>query len=101
MSELRVLNDPAARRYRLLSGEQEVGYIEYDPVGEQSILIKHTEVAVQHEGKGYGSELMRKALDDIRSRKLTVIPICPYALNFIRRHREYVDLVRAEMRATL
>jgi hypothetical protein len=101
MPELELVNDTAARRYRLLLGAEEVGFIEYDPIGEHSILIKHTEVPTQHEGKGYGSELVRRALDDVRSQGKTVVPICPYALDFVRRHREYADLVHADMRRTV
>jgi predicted GNAT family acetyltransferase len=101
MQALELVNDAAARRYRLMLGTDEVGFIEYDPIGEHSILIKHTEVKSQHEGKGYGSELVRRALDDVRSQGRTVVPICPYALNFVRRHREYADLVQADMRRVL
>jgi uncharacterized protein len=101
MQELELVNDAAARRYRLLRGTEEVGFIEYDPIGEHSILIKHTEVPTQHEGKGYGSELVRRVLDDVRSQGKTVVPICPYALNFVRRHREYIDVVQADMRRTI
>ncbi|MGH8534463.1 MAG: GNAT family N-acetyltransferase [Gammaproteobacteria bacterium] len=73
--------------YQLLLDDAEVGYIEYDPVRELSILIKHTEVLPEHEGKGYGSQLVRRVLDDIHSQTKTVIPICPYAMNYVRRHR--------------
>lgn len=99
--EVKLVNDATARRYRLLLGDNEVGFIEYDPIGDSSILIKHTEVAREHEGKGYGSELVRRALEDARSQGKTVIPICPYALNYVRRHREYIDIVRADMRSTI
>jgi uncharacterized protein len=101
MGKTEFLNDAEARRYRLLLDGAEVGFIEYDPIGDSSILIKHTEIAREHEGKGLGSQLVRRALDDIRNRGLTVFPICPYALNFIRNHREYRDLVRAEMRGSI
>lgn len=101
MQELELVNDAAAGRYRLLLGTEEIGFIEYDPIGEHSILIKHTEVAKQHEGKGYGSQLVRRVLDDVRSQGKTVVPICPYALNFVRRHREYIDVVQADMRRTI
>ena len=101
MSDPTVVNDPAAGRYRLLLDGAEIGHVEYDPIGQVSILIKHTEVARGHEGKGYGSQLVRHALDDIRARHLTVVPICPYTLDFIRRHREYVDLVQDDMRKTI
>lgn len=101
MDDIAVDNDPAAGRYRLRVNGAEVGFIEYDPIGQAAVLIKHTEVSPAHEGKGYGSQLVRGALDDIRARGLTVVPICPYTLGFIRKHREYVDLVRADMRGTV
>ncbi len=101
MADLKVTDDREARRYRLTVDGVEVGYLEYDPIGETSLLIKHTEVQPGHEGKGYGGSLVRHVLDDLRARGLTVVPICPYTLDFIRKHREYVDVVRAEMRATI
>ena len=101
MPDLQLVNDSDARRYRLMSDGEEVGYSEYDPIAPASILIKHTEVLPQHEGKGFGSQLVKRMLDDIRTQGKTVIPICPYALNYIRRHREFLDLVRADLRATL
>ena len=101
MSELRLINDTSVRRYRLMWNDEEVGYSEYDPIAPASILIKHTEVLPQHEGKGLGSQLVRRMLDDIRTQGKTVIPICPYTLNYVRRHREYEDVVRADLRTTL
>ena len=100
-SELQLVNDAGAQRYRLLLGAQELGFVEYDPVGEHSILIKHTEIKPEFEGKGYGSELVRRMLDDVRRQGKTVIPICPYAMNFIRRHREFLDVVQSDMRAAI
>jgi len=101
MTEPRFHDDTSRRRYQLLLGDDEVGYIEYDPVGERSILVKHTEVLPGHEGKGYGSTLVRSALDHIRGQGRTVIPICTYALNFVRKHPEYHEVVREDMRRTL
>lgn len=99
--EFQLVNDAGARRYRLMLNNEEVGYSEYDPVAPASILIKHTQVLQRYEGKGFGSHLVRSMLDDIRAQGKTVIPICPYAMNYIRKHREYLDIVRADMRATL
>jgi predicted GNAT family acetyltransferase len=49
--------------------------VDYDPVGEASILIKHTEVLPDHEGKGFGARLVQSALDHVRGQGKTVIPI--------------------------
>ena len=94
-------NDPDRSRYVLRLGEQELGHIDYELIGSDVIDILHTEVARGHEGKGYGTTLVRGVLDDVRAQHKTVIPTCPYALAFIRRHREYVDLVRADLRANV
>jgi predicted GNAT family acetyltransferase len=101
MDEPRFADDPANRHYRLLVGADEVGFIEYDLIGDASILIKHTEVLPAHEGKGFGSKLVQHALDRARTQNKTVVPICPYALNWVRRHPAYHDVVREDLRRTL
>lgn len=100
MTDPRFHDDPSRGRYQLLVDDAEVGYVEYDKVGEKSILIKHTEVLPGHEGKGYGSKLVQGTLDHIRRQGKTVIPICPYALGYVRRHAEYHDLVPEDLRKT-
>ena len=101
MSDVSIVNDAAAGRYRLLLDGAEIGMAEYDLIADTSVLVKHVEVSSAHEGKGYGSKLVRHVLDDVRARKLSVVPICPYTLAFIRKHREYADLVRDDMRNSL
>lgn len=101
MPDPELINDSGAGRYRLLVDGTEVGFVEVDPIGEHAVLLKHTEVLPAFEGKGYGSQLVSRVLEDIRGQDKTVVPICPYALNYIRKHREYLDVVRADMRGTL
>ena len=38
-------------------------------------------------------QLVSGVLDDIRARGLEVVPLCPFAAAYIRRHPEYADLV--------
>jgi len=50
--------------YQLLLDDAEVGSVEYDPVGELSILIKHTEVT-DHNPSGalvHGTRVCRNRL---------------------------------------
>ena len=101
MDDLRIADDPASRRYRLTAGDVEIGFVDYDPIGTTTLLVKHTEIAPAHEGKGYGSKLVAGMLDDVRARGMNVIPICPYTMAYLRRHREYLDVVREDMRAAL
>jgi hypothetical protein len=101
MTDTRFHDDTARNRYQLLLGDDEVGFIEYDRVGEKSILIKHTEVLPGHEGKGYASTLVQSALDNIRGQGKSVIPICTYALNWVRKHPDYHGLVPGDLHRTL
>jgi predicted GNAT family acetyltransferase len=93
--------DPPARRYLLEVGGVQVGFVDYDPVGEDAVLIKHTEVARDFEGQGHGTALVRHVLEEVRAQGKHVIPICPYTRDFIRRHPEYLGVVREDYRAAL
>ena len=50
------------------------------------------------EGAG-GIWLARFALDQARDQGLAVLPFCPFVDDWMKRHREYVDLVPTEYRA--
>ena len=82
------------RRYRALLAGEEVGFADVDPIAADALLIKHTEVAPKFEGKGFAGGLMRYILEDARAQGRKVIPVCPYAAAYIKRHPEYADLVR-------
>lgn len=56
----------------------------------------HTHVPTQLEGQGYGAALAKAALESARARGLKVIPTCPFVRTYVRRHREYSDLVKQD-----
>jgi predicted GNAT family acetyltransferase len=60
------------------------------------IVLLHTEVPQAFEGHGLAAKLTRFALEFAREKHLRVVPLCPYASSFIRRHTEYQDLISAE-----
>ena len=88
-------------RYRALLAGEEVGYSEVDPIGTDGLLIKHTEVVPHFEGRGFGAALVRYMLADARRLGRGVIPACPYAAAFIKRHPEYMEYVRESYRPVL
>jgi predicted GNAT family acetyltransferase len=83
---------PDDHRYELRSGDQLVGFIDYRLHGDVIRLV-HTEVPEAFSGHGHASTLARSALDDARSRGLTVRPDCPYVASYIKKHPQYADLV--------
>jgi uncharacterized protein len=89
-------DNPDQQRYEALLDNKVVAFAEYRPVG-QNLMLTHTEV--NHlEGKGVGSGLIRFALEDIRSKKFSAIPMCPFVKTFIKRHQDYLDVVHSEHR---
>lgn len=59
------------------------------------ILLVHTEVPAPLEGQGVAAKLTRAALDFARAQHWQVVPLCPYASSFLRKHPEYHDLLSA------
>ena len=60
---------------------------------EQTLVIFHTEVPPPYEGRGLAARMTRAALEFARSEKLQIEPRCPYTGAFLRKHREYSDLL--------
>lgn len=50
------------------------------------IVLIHTRVPEELEGHGVGGELVQAALQRAASEGLTVVPICPYARRWLRKH---------------
>ena len=92
MDDIAVRDNPSELRYELLLDEQVVGEILYRLTPDALVLL-HTEVLPSLEGKGLGAQLVAGALDDIRARGLHVVAVCPFVRAYIRRHRDYGDLV--------
>jgi predicted GNAT family acetyltransferase len=90
--EVVVRDNPSELRYEALVDGRMVGLIRYrqEP---GVIVLAHSEVDLDLEGTGVGSELVRGALTDIRARGLRMVPHCPFVIDYLRRHPEELDLV--------
>ncbi|MBC7798941.1 MAG: N-acetyltransferase [Pyrinomonadaceae bacterium] len=86
-----VFQDKKAGRFQT-EIDKETAFIEYE---EQNgvVVMTHTEVPANFEGKGIGSELVKKSLEMVRSEGKKVNPLCPFIAAYIRKHNEYSDLL--------
>jgi len=65
---------------------------EYEIVDDR-IVFTHTLVPPELRGRGIAEQLVRPALADARAAGRKVVPACAYVAGFIKRHREYQDLL--------
>jgi predicted GNAT family acetyltransferase len=90
--EVDIVDVPEAGRYEARIGGAEVGRAEYRRAGP-TLILNHTEVIHEYEGRGIAGRLARFALDRARADGDRVLPRCPYMKAWIERHPDYADLV--------
>ena len=87
-----VRKNPEAGRYELVEEGRTIAIADYVERGD-AVVFPHTEVVAPLRGQGYGEQLVRAALDDLRSTGRHVVPACWFVAEFIGEHDEYRDLV--------
>jgi predicted GNAT family acetyltransferase len=65
---------------------------EYEVVDDR-VVFTHTLVPPEQRGRGIAEQLVRAGLAEARAAGRKVVPACSYVAVFIRRHREYQDLL--------
>jgi uncharacterized protein len=91
-----VMDNVALHRFELRQ-DGETAFLLYQREGS-SIELIHTEVPEGLQGKGVGSKLVGGALHLIREQKLTVVPLCPFVIDYLGRHHEYLDILAPQYR---
>jgi predicted GNAT family acetyltransferase len=90
--ELTIRDHPAANRYEAWLGRDLAGWVDYRRVRGRLVAI-HTEVPEAFGGRGIGSALIRRVLDDAREAGLKITPRCPFFVAHFKRHPEDEDLI--------
>ena len=91
-----VADNPDENRYEIRLDGELAGYSEYR-ARPGLIAFVHTEIEAGFKHRGLGERLVSEALDDARTRGLTVLPFCPFVQAFIQAHREYTSLVPKDL----
>jgi predicted GNAT family acetyltransferase len=87
-----VRNNTERSRYELVLDDRVIGVADYEHVGDL-LVVPHTEIERPLRGQGFGDQLIKGALDDIRRAGRTLVPSCWAVAEYIAEHPEYSDLV--------
>lgn len=92
-----VVDNRLGSRFELRLDGELAGFLVYQRDGGTVSFIEVT-TDLRRAGQGLGLVLVRQALDAVSAEGLSVLPVCPFVRDFIRRHPVYLDLVPAEAR---
>ncbi len=79
-------------RYFIEESGEEAAEMEYR-LRAGRLIIVHTVVHEGFEGKGYGIKLVEKAIEDARTGKYTIVPVCKFARKYFDKHPEVHDVL--------
>lgn len=71
----------------------QLAYAAYDLEDPNRIVFTHTIVPDELSGRGIAGEIVKFGLEHARAKNLTVVPQCSYVETYIKRHKEYEDLL--------
>jgi len=86
-----VRDNAAGHRFEL-ERNGHLAFANYERRGS-SLVIRHVEAAVPLRGTGAAGELMQGVAEIARAERRTITPLCGYAYAWLRRHKEYQDLL--------
>lgn len=99
MADVEVTNNTQARRFEVeLDGR--IAFADYRLKPGQ-IVLPHTVVPPEFEGKGVASALARAAFGYARANGLKVVPTCAFMSGWVKKHPEQHDIVDDSCRETL
>jgi predicted GNAT family acetyltransferase len=91
LDQVQITHNEAAHRFEAeVQGLTAILVYKLVPAG---MIIQHTEVPLELEGRGLAAKLTRTALEFARTKNFSVIPACSYAVTFMAKHPEYNDLL--------
>jgi uncharacterized protein len=88
MAEIATQHDAEHHRYVALLDGTPIGEAVYRDT-EEGRVFTHSEIVPEHEHHGYGTQMVRAALDDTRSAGIKPIGQCSMVRNFLAEHPDY------------
>lgn len=86
-----VTDNAASGRFELVE-HGETAFADYRRAGDR-LVIPHVEAPEALRGTGAAGRLMEGVVAHARAQHLKIVPSCPYAAAWMKRHPEHADLL--------
>jgi uncharacterized protein len=97
MTDSEITDNTSLHRFELHE-RGETAFLLYERTPGAVRLI-HTEVPGALRGKGVGSRLVAGVLNLVEQNGFKVIPVCPFVIEYLKRHLECLDIVDEKYRS--
>ncbi|UYN98329.1 MAG: N-acetyltransferase [Devosia sp.] len=84
---------PTRGRYVIALAPGAEAEMTYKKSEDGMIIIDHTGVPPEFEGRGIALQLVKAAIADARAQNFKIKPVCPYVVVQFRRHPDWSDLL--------
>ena len=89
-----IIDNPAEKRFETTI-EGHMAKVDYKIDGN-TIYFEHTTVPEALQGRGLGGQLVQACLKAARENNMTVVPVCPVFVGYMKKRPETHDLLSAE-----
>lgn len=73
-------------------GDKRLAEMTYSMIGNETMIIEHTEVDDVLRGKNVGYQLVHTAVEYARANNMKIIPLCPFAKSVFVKKEEFADV---------
>jgi len=77
--EVKNKNDGKKGAFYIEDEGKEIALMHYTFAGPGKMIIEHTEVNDEYEGKGLGRQLVKAGVAYAREHNMKILPLCPFA----------------------
>jgi uncharacterized protein len=93
MLEVKQQEEDSKGSFYIEVGGKKVAEMTYSKAGADRIIIDHTEVGDELRGQGAGKQMVEKAVAYAREKKISIIPLCPFARSVFDKNPELRDVL--------
>jgi hypothetical protein len=87
------VNDSRKGYYFIKENGKETAKLSYSWAGNDKIIIEHTMVNPDYEGKGLGKKLVLEAVKMAREKNIKIIPLCSFSKHVFDKDKNLSDVL--------